>query len=918
MRSFTQALLISCVVLLGWSFHADAKTASPDDSTAWPPATRECRPWSYWWWHGSAVDRENLSKEMRRYRDAGWGGLHIIPIYGVKGSESRNIPYLSPAWFDILRYTVEEAGQLDMGIDMTTGTGWCFGGPAVTEQEATARCVVEKCTVAAGEELPKKFLGKIDSQRVQTIMAFSAEGKNVDLTSRFRSDGVIDWKPEQGDWTVYAVSQRPSMRVKRAAPGGEGFMLNPFFAPAMQHYLAGFEDAFNQYDGPKPRAMYHDSFEYDANWSPDLFEQFHKRRGYRLEEELPALFAEKSDDHSARVKSDYRETISDAMIEDAMPLWTRWAAKHGFQTRNQAHGSPANLLDLYALADIPETEMFHTLRSHIVSKFASSAAHVAGRKLVAAETGTWLKEHFTETLADLKYLVDDMFLSGVNHVVFHGSCYSPDDTAWPGWLFYASTELNPRNSIWRDVPALADYIARCQSILQSGTPDNDFLIYWPIHDTWHSASGMQIGFSIHGTKWCQGMPVGQLAERLWKRGFAFDFISDRQLAESTAKGGRIFTPGGEYHAVVIPACRHLPLETARQLLALAKSGATVIFEDEIPQDVPGWKDFERRRAELREMTASIALADASSDNVKQAELEKGRVWVGQVETALAKCGIARETLADHSGMLCIRRRFEGGNYYFIANRGDRLFEDWISPTVPIASAVLMDPMTGKTGTVSLRNAETDRPEIFLRLSPGESLIVRTFSEIQATGTAWQWWTTTGEKLPIAGTWEVQFLSGGPQLPSPTKIDRLTSWTAFGERGQSRETEAATDYESFAGTARYALTFDAPSTEAKSWILDLGDVRASARVRLNGRDCGTLIISPFQTRVDSLKPHGNILEVEVTGVSANRIRDLDRRKIPWKIFHDINFANINYKPFDASNWPLTDCGLLGPVTLTANE
>jgi len=59
-----------------------------------------------------------------------------------------------------------------------------------------------------------------------------------------------------------------------------------------------------------------------------------------------------------------------------------------------------------------------------------------------------------------------------------------------------------------------------------------------------------------------------------------------------------------------------------------------------------------------------------------------------------------------------------------------------------------------------------------------------------------------------------------------------------------------------------------------------------------------------------------LEVEVTNLSANRIRDLDQRKVPWKNFHDINYVNIRYKPFDASDWPLYDSGLLGPVTLTA--
>ena len=91
--------------------------------------------------------------------------------------------------------------------------------------------------------------------------------------------------------------------------------------------------------------------------------------------------------------------------------------------------------------------------------------------------------------------------------------------------------------------------------------------------------------------------------------------------------------------------------------------------------------------------------------------------------------------------------------------------------------------------------------------------------------------------------------------------------------------------------------------------------ASARVRVNDRDCGTLIMPPFRVVVDNLKPTGNTLETEVTNVAANHIRDLDRRGVTWKIFRDINLVDINYKPFDAANWPRTDGDRLGPVTLT---
>jgi len=57
-----------------------------------------------------------------------------------------------------------------------------------------------------------------------------------------------------------------------------------------------------------------------------------------------------------------------------------------------------------------------------------------------------------------------------------------------------------------------------------------------------------------------------------------------------------------------------------------------------------------------------------------------------------------------------------------------------------------------------------------------------------------------------------------------------------------------------------------------------------------------------------------VEVEVTNLAANRIRDLERRGVEWKRFHNINFVNIRYKEFDASEWPVRDSGLLGPVRL----
>ncbi|MGA2242520.1 MAG: glycosylhydrolase-like jelly roll fold domain-containing protein [Verrucomicrobiota bacterium] len=215
-------------------------------------------------------------------------------------------------------------------------------------------------------------------------------------------------------------------------------------------------------------------------------------------------------------------------------------------------------------------------------------------------------------------------------------------------------------------------------------------------------------------------------------------------------------------------------------------------------------------------------------------------------------------------------------------------------------------MTGNSGVAVTRQSAANSTKVHLQLAPGESIILRAFANEEVKGPAWNYWQPSKKFVQITGPWNVKFIQGGPVLPADFQTTKLASWTTF----------ADTNAQAFAGTAKYEINFDAPQKINKRCFLSLGDVRQSARVKLNGKDYGALITPPFRVLVDNLKPKGNVLEVEVTSVAANRIRDLDRRGVPWKKFHDINFVNLNYEPFDAADWPLTDCGLLGPVTLTA--
>jgi hypothetical protein len=165
---------------------------------------------------------------------------------------------------------------------------------------------------------------------------------------------------------------------------------------------------------------------------------------------------------------------------------------------------------------------------------------------------------------------------------------------------------------------------------------------------------------------------------------------------------------------------------------------------------------------------------------------------------------------------------------------------------------------------------------------------------------------------LNGKWELKFLSGGPSLPVSTSLNELRSWTVLDIAGVKE----------FSGAAEYSTSFKKPSANASSWSLDLGDVKESATVILNGKKIATLIGPSYAVTIPaSALKEDNILQVIVTNGMANRIIDLDKRGVQWKKFYNINMSARlaeNRGPdglFTAAKWQLKPSGLLGPVTIT---
>ncbi|MFT4203837.1 MAG: glycosyl hydrolase [Chitinophagaceae bacterium] len=910
-------LLISLLVVAGMDVQAQRY---------WPAITQDAKPWTRWWWMGSAVDEHNIDILLKQYSAAGLGGVEIVPIYGAKGYENKYIDYLSPKWMQMLDYSVKKTEALGMGIYVSVGTGWPIGGKDVTVRDAASKLIVQQYTLKRNTPFTEKITVNDSKQKgyaiLNALMAFDKKGNAIDLGRKLNADGILDYEPKE-DLTLYAVfNGKTRQMVKRAAPGGQGYTIDHFSSTATSNYFKIFDTAFgNTAHGVK--AFFNDSYEvYNADWTGSFLDAFQKRRGYDLRKYLPLFVSEKESDSLARLKSDYRQTLSELMLQNFSTTFTQWAHKRNTLSVNQAHGSPGNLLDLYAAFDIPETETFGSSYFPIrglrrdsadvqkvdpdpnMLKFASSAAHAYGKKMVSCETFTWLTEHFKTSWSQCKPEVDQVFLSGINHVFYHGTTYSPQGVAWPGWLFYASVNFVPTNSLWPHLKGLNDYIARCQAVLQSGVSDNELAIYWPICDIWNDAKGMDTPLSVHGIdEWLHPTSFYKNVQILQKSGYSLDFVSDKMLSESNAANGLvgIGTQGAKHKVLLVPTVDRLPLGTWKNLLRLANEGATIILQ-QLPQDVSGFNNMDKQKAEL--IASEAALSFSQNTTMKTATVGKGKIVLGSFQEALNYLNVYPESMAV-DGLRFIRRRTDDAFYYFIVNFTEQDFDKTIALQNDAKSVLLMNPLDG---TVSqLPFTTTNRKASFrLQLKSGQSMIVM-LSDKKETATRYQFLSASAHVIDLTNNlWNIRFKEGGPILPKEKNIKGVQPWTAFTEDSTTQ---------SFSGTGIYTTTFQLKKKDAKDYLLQFDKLYESAKVFVNGKDAGLLWSLPFELKIGSLLNNGqNTIRIEVCNLMANRIRDMDRNKQIWRNYNEINFVNANYETFDASDWKVQPSGIGGSVRI----
>ncbi len=885
----------------------------------------DCRIMMRWWWFGPAVTKPELLRELQQMKAAGIGGVEIATLYALDLDHAKlhNLTYLSDEHLDNLRFAAEEARKLGLRVDITLGSGWPFGGPEIDIDHAAGMLRVVKGeippgaqtisapAISTGESLIAAFLEPSAKAPAEKPRQLTQVGDHrLSVPDGLHGEHAVD----------FFISSRTGMMVKRPAVGAGGFVLDHYDREATSAHLKAVGDRLLKAFGTQPPyAVFSDSLEDDgSNWTPDLPEQFRRRRGYDILPHLPELVSDASPD-AAAVRHDWSKTLTELATENFLQPMQAWAHDKHTLLRSQSYGTPPLTLAGNEHEDLPEGEGKGTLlmwRQFSDTRWAASAGHIFGHPVISSETWTWLHSPaFRATPLDMKAEADLHFLQGINQLVGHGWPYSPESAGEPGWRMYAAGAFNDHNPWSFVMPELTRYLQRVSFVLRQGRPANDVAILLPNDDAWASFSAdVSTPASAAGAnsddaknvsidEWMAANLPPQLIPRVLDAGYNFDFVD----ADTIGKFGI------PYPVLILPRVHRLPSKTLKQIADYASHGGIVIATGDIPAVAPGLLNASEETADIRQIAHQLFQTTSSAGHLIKDESELPDLLHRNLRPDLTLSPATPEIGFIH-------RKLPYGDIYFVANTSNRPHEVKASFRAAASHGEDWDPFTGVSSTI-------DHPsEIHLRLEPYESRVIFFSNSADRTAVAAPTRQEAFVKLPadLSKNWQVRTDGSGRAIT----MESLHSWS---EDGSLRY---------YSGRLTYTHSVPISSSDLRQGerlLLDFGEgtpvslpsplpafnmrayldppIREAAEVFVNGESAGFVWHPPFRLDITRfLKAGDNQLRISVGNTAINTLAG---QSLPDYRLLRAKYGNL-FTPQDMQNLQPLPSGLLNaPKLLVAD-
>lgn len=779
----------------------------------------ETAPMMRWWWFGPAVERTELDRELTAMAEAGIGGVEVAFVYPL---DRATTTFGSPALLADLRWAAERARELGLRFDLTLGSGWSYGGPHVTPELAARGLHWDRREIGGGAHA---LAVAAPWPHDELIAAYLAPGSAQEPVADAQPIDVVatdfGWHLEVPDGAgtrhvLLAWSRLTGQQVKRAAAGAEGPVLDHYSAAATREHLRAVADPMlDAVPAELLGSVFCDSLEvYHADWTPDLPQEFERRRGYPLLPELPLLLVRRGDD-AARLRADYHRTLVDLYEERFVAVVQGWAAARGVPFRLQGYGTPPATLSSYRFADAFEGEGWGWTEL-TATRWASSAAHHYGRDVVSAEVWTWVHSpSFRATPLDLVAEAHEHLLNGVTLLIGHGWPYSPSDAPGLGWFFYAAGCLDDRNPWWPAMPALTGYLSRSCWLLRQGEGVADVAVYVPTDDLL-ARTGAGVGGSLDCWREANRTIGPDVLGPIRRSGLDYRLFDDDVV--------RLVAPQPPA-VVIVPSTTMLPPTTRAWLEAAAQAGSRVL-------------------------TIGSAVEIAGATPITPGDL-----------TAALRSAVEIPFVETDGEIGMVHRRVGEADLRFLAN----------TAATAQRVTVRLDGGWQRWDVASGACVASGEGDARVELAPYQATVL-------VSGTAEAEHPPSGTTVPLAEGWRVAYPGEEPRavaLPHRWEDEPgRRHYSGEATYTVAVELPATTGAVLDLGPTEPLSTGRSPERGIVGPAYRAavrGPVGEVARVRVNGVDCGVAWAPPYQVDVsDAVREGTNVVELTVHNTAANAL------------------------------------------------
>jgi hypothetical protein len=506
---------------------------NPEKSFLSPPES--AKPGVLWMWMGSNLSKAGIKKDLEALKQQGFNRTTMFSLADITtpwatdflNSPSPEIISWTEPWWDLVKYAAEQSKRLGMDFGMYNGPGYeSSGGPWITPEHSMQEICWSKTNISGNSRIqlvldkPKVALkgrslwpihnpatdkdeilevaARATYYKDIVVMALPAKGivpldQVIDLTTKMKPDGSLDWDAPAGDWIIYRFGHTTSgTMIQPAQWKATGMEADKMSQAAMDfhldHVIGEIKKHLGDLIGTGFTHVHFDSYEAGKpTWTPKMREEFLKRRGYDLTPYL-ATFAgrivgnDKKD--SLKIVQDFDATIKDLYSDIYFKTIAKKLNAAKLRFLCEPYGGPWRQDDIMPQIQSVMTEFWTTNGVYKPYQLDPTVVSLrkSGKNIVEAEafTGNPNDSKWDETPAWLKPIGDAAFCAGVNRFVLHRFVQQPwDDKYKPAaTMGQWGTHFDRTQTWWKPAKALVTYWQRCQALLQWGTiatPDpNDF------------------------------------------------------------------------------------------------------------------------------------------------------------------------------------------------------------------------------------------------------------------------------------------------------------------------------------------------------------------------------------------------------------------------------------------------------------